>query len=143
MTIQSTLCCALALGLAGVGLTAGCGVPAYDMFEQSQAEMASEVGEWCGINPPPQRNEVNISDQPEACGDFGKCLGVGPEHDTVDQLEMCSCRCDGDLVDAPFCACPEGYVCQDLVSDLREEQDAPHPYAGSYCAPAEQMSYDD
>jgi len=135
MTIKTTLCCAIVLGLGGVGLSAGCAVPAYDLFEQSQAELANTVGESCSLHPDaPQGNEVWISEQPEACGDFGICLGIGPDNEDAEELEMCSCRCDGAPGDGPYCACPEQYECVPLVVELGAPS-APNSYAGSYCVP--------
>lgn len=125
--------------MVALGLNSACAVPAYDLFEQSQIEMASSVGEWCTLNPHvPARNEVSLAEQPENCGDYGLCLGIGPEHETLQVVEMCSCRCDGDPVNAPFCACPDGYSCEDMFPSIQELK-GPDPYEGSYCIPLEQL----
>jgi hypothetical protein len=47
-----------------------------------------------------------------------------------EQAVYCSCRCDGPDKSAAYCECPNGFVCQELVTDLglgREQ------LVGSYC----------
>lgn len=40
----------------------------------------------------------------------------------------CSCRCDGPDPNAEYCACPDGFACVPLISDLGNSADA-----GAYC----------
>ena len=42
----------------------------------------------------------------------------------------CSCRCDGPQSNAPYCECPDGFSCADLIDDigLGNKQ-----LAGAYC----------
>lgn len=44
-----------------------------------------------------------------------------------DVAVICSCRCAGADPKATYCACPAGYVCQDLIDTGGE------PFQGSYC----------
>lgn len=48
----------------------------------------------------------------------------------VDDAVYCSCRCDGEDPDAPYCDCPDGYSCADLVPYIPI---ADAQLAGSYC----------
>jgi hypothetical protein len=52
-----------------------------------------------------------------------------PAHSAV----YCSCRCDGPDPEAPYCACPDGFQCTELVPDVDV---APGQLAGSYCVQA-------
>lgn len=45
----------------------------------------------------------------------------------------CSCRCDGPRGTGPFCACPTGFECQNLVGDIGKGK---AELAGSYCIKA-------
>jgi len=124
MTIKCTFYSVVVLGLC-----VGCGVPTYDIFEQSQAELATEVGAQCTLDGTPADGEIWLVEQPEACGEYSLCLGVGPGLPQPEGV-MCSCRCGGDPNDGPFCACPEGFACEPLADDLVSGPDA---HSGSYC----------
>lgn len=52
-----------------------------------------------------------------------------PPEDAV----YCSCRCDGPDPDAPYCDCPDGFQCEELVPDVEV---APNQVRGSYCVRA-------
>jgi hypothetical protein len=51
-----------------------------------------------------------------------------------DEAVYCSCRCDGPDADAPYCDCPAGFQCTELVPDVKV---APGQLAGSYCVRAD------
>jgi hypothetical protein len=51
-----------------------------------------------------------------------------PPEDAV----YCSCRCNGPEGTGPFCACPQGFECADLVPDIGLMTGGP-VIAGSYC----------
>ena len=53
-------------------------------------------------------------------------LVARPPEDAV----YCSCRCDGPTGTGPFCACPEGFECRELIQDLGLGSEQ---LAGSYC----------
>lgn len=42
----------------------------------------------------------------------------------------CSCRCDGAQSNAPYCECPEGFSCENLIDDIGLGN---AQLAGSYC----------
>lgn len=119
------------VAVLGAGLGVSCTTPTYDLFEQSQAELAQEVGAQCELAPL-EAGEVVLEEQPENCGDFGLCLGIGPDVEGLEQLVMCSCRCDGPDGDGPFCACPDAYTCESVVEALDATSSR---YAGAYCVP--------
>jgi hypothetical protein len=52
-----------------------------------------------------------------------------PPEDTV----YCSCRCNGPEGTGPFCACPQGFECTELVPDLGLAFQGSPEIAGSYC----------
>jgi len=52
-----------------------------------------------------------------------------PPEDTV----YCSCRCNGPEGAGPFCACPEGLECTEVVPDLGPYAPGNLDLAGSYC----------
>jgi hypothetical protein len=54
----------------------------------------------------------------------------------ADDAVYCSCRCDGPLGSANFCACRDGFVCTPLVGGS-------NPLAGSYCVKDGTVWYDD
>lgn len=47
-----------------------------------------------------------------------------------DKAVYCSCRCDGPSNSAPYCECPDGFGCRELIDDI-ELGNA--QLAGSYC----------
>jgi hypothetical protein len=49
-----------------------------------------------------------------------------------DVAVYCSCRCDGPDGTGPFCACPSGFECTNLVPDIGSHAEL----AGSYCLKA-------
>jgi hypothetical protein len=51
----------------------------------------------------------------------------------------CSCRCDGPDPEAPYCECPAGFQCTELVPDVDV---APGQLAGSYCIRSNSEFYD-
>jgi hypothetical protein len=57
-------------------------------------------------------------------------LAERPASDAV----VCSCRCDGPDGAGPYCACPDGFVCQHgLVESTGLSDLADRSYAGGYC----------
>lgn len=49
-----------------------------------------------------------------------------PPEDTV----YCSCRCDGPEADGPYCECPGGFTCADLVPNIQLSEGQ---LIGGYC----------
>jgi hypothetical protein len=49
--------------------------------------------------------------------------------DAIENSVYCTCRCDGPPGTAEFCACPEGFVCQEIISS----ETAGAGIQGSYC----------
>lgn len=47
-----------------------------------------------------------------------------------DDAVYCSCRCDGPQANAPYCDCPDGFSCRELISDIGLGN---RQLAGSYC----------
>jgi hypothetical protein len=47
-----------------------------------------------------------------------------------EQAVYCSCRCDGEKSNAPYCECPEGFSCENLIDDIGLGN---AQLAGSYC----------
>ncbi len=65
-------------------------------------------------------------------GTIAIAVPVEPQLQTrpVGDAVYCSCRCAGDDPDAPYCECPNGFSCTDLVPYIASS-DA--QLAGSYC----------
>jgi hypothetical protein len=42
----------------------------------------------------------------------------------------CSCRCDGPTSDSPYCECPRGFTCADLIPNIQLGEDQ---LIGGYC----------
>src|SRR5690606_23100452 len=47
-----------------------------------------------------------------------------------DQAVYCSCRCQGPQSNAPYCECPDGFKCVDLIDDIGLGN---AQLAGGYC----------
>jgi len=52
--------------------------------------------------------------------------GCAPPEE-VEARVFCSCRCDGEPGTGPFCACPSGFTCEDII------EIGPEDVRGSYC----------
>jgi len=53
----------------------------------------------------------------------------------AERAVYCSCRCDGDDPDAPYCECPGGFECRPLMPDVGPALGT-QQLAGSYCVRA-------
>ena len=69
---------------------------------------------------PTSENNVNVEVKPQL------------QKRQTDKAVYCSCRCDGPDKNARYCECPQGFQCEQLVSDLKIISQGGQ-LAGSYC----------
>jgi hypothetical protein len=100
---------------------------------KSPVPAPSSLGLACGDAQPVVSGEVVVSDTPPECGRDAVCLRGGDVAAGASTSPgMCTCRCDGPANGGPFCACGDGFVCREEVSDLGVGD----ALTGSYCVPA-------
>ncbi len=71
-----------------------------------------------GCKTPDESNDIEVPVEPQL------------QERRPDEAVYCSCRCKGPQANAPYCECPDGFQCIDLIDDIGLGN---AQLAGGYC----------
>ncbi len=96
------------------------------LVNKFQGRVSCPYGQDDPMNPSDTRKCLT----PDGTLDIGVAVEAQLEARRPKDSVYCSCRCSGPQKNAPYCECPEGYSCKDLIDDIGLGN---AQLAGGYC----------